>query len=138
MSTTVDTPSAIRSSTVPSTPAMSSPLDVRIAVGRDHDVAVTASGAIGPDGAATITELVRALAGTGALHVIVDLAGPAGHGHATVSRLLEPVRAMLRARGGWLIVAGDDETAATATTRQPDLHDAFAAYREVLRSDGSR
>jgi hypothetical protein len=138
MFTTVDTPSAIRSSTVSSAPAMSSPLDIRIAAGRDHDVAVTVSGVIGPDGAAIISELVRALAGTGALHVIVDLVGPAGHGQAIVSRLLEPVRAGLRARGGWLMVAGDDETAATATTRLPDLHDAFAAYRGVLRSDGGR
>lgn len=134
MSTTIDTPSPIPASTPAS--ALSSPLDVRIAIGRDHDVAVTASGVIGPDGAATITELVRALAGTGALHVIVDLAGPAGHGHSTVSRLLDPVRLLLRARGGWLMVAGDDETA--APMRLPDLHDAFAAYRGALGSDGGR
>jgi hypothetical protein len=129
MSTTIDTPSPVPSS------ALSSSLDVRIAIGRDNDVAVTASGVIGPDGAATIAELVRALAGTGALHVIVDLAGPAGHGHATVSRLLDPVRLLLRARGGWLMVAGDDETA--APLRLPDLHDAFAAYRDVVSSAGS-
>ncbi|MGI5129981.1 hypothetical protein ACQEVB_24485 [Pseudonocardia sp. CA-107938] len=106
--------------------AVTSPLDIDIALGRAHEVALTVRGPIGSEAAATVAELVRALVTTGAVHVIVDLEGAAGAGEVT--RMLGPVGATLRSRGGRLLIAGDGEALCLFGS---DLQDAFSAYRAV-------
>lgn len=126
MSITVDEPAR----TTSDARAATSPIDIGIAVGSARDAAVTVRGPIDPEGAATVSELVRALVTTGAVHVIVDLEGSVGLG-GDVTRLLEPVGAALRAGGGWLMIAGDDVALSTTPSRGSDLEDAFSAYLAV-------
>jgi hypothetical protein len=110
--------------------AVSSPLDIDIAAGCAEDVTLTVRGPIGPDAAATVAELVRALVTTGAVNVIVDLEGSVGPG-GDVTRKLGPLGAALRSRGGRLLIAGDGEAMAGASMSGSDLQNAFAAYREI-------
>jgi len=117
---------------IPARPRSRSPLDVRIATGSAGDAAVTVRGPVDPDGAATVAELVRALVATGATHVILDLDSEDAHAELGVARMLRPLGAALRSRGGWLMVAGDGGLP-SSSARDVDLLDAFSAYQDVVR-----
>jgi hypothetical protein len=131
MTATADAPFSTVSIPAVSRPAC--PLDVRIATDTAGDAAVTVRGHVDPGGATTVVELVRALVATGAVHVIVDVDGADAPGDLGVTRLLAPLRAALRSRGGWLMVAGDGGVPSTSA-RDVDLQDAFSAYRDVIAS----
>jgi hypothetical protein len=112
-------------------------LDIAIATSGARDAAVTVSGLVDPDGAATVVALVGVLVAAGAVHVIVDLDGADPHGGAGVSRKLQPLASALRARGGRLLIAGDDVAVSPASLHDSDLQEAFAAYRDVIASGGA-
>ena len=113
------------------------PLDIAIATSSARSAAVTVRGAVDPDGAATVVELVRVLVAAGAVHVIVDLDGADPHGDAGVSRRLQPLGAVLQARGGRLLIAGDDAAVPAESSLGSELQDAFSAYRDVIASGGA-
>ncbi len=122
---------------IPMPSSAPAPLDIAIATSSARDAAVTIRGPVDPDGAATVVELVGVLVAAGAVHVIVDLDGADPHGGAGVSQKLQPLASALRARGGQLLIAGDDAAVSAVSLHDSDLQEAFAAYRDVIASGGS-
>lgn len=122
---------------IPMSSSAPAPLDIAIATSSARDAAVTVRGLVDPDGATTVVELVGVLVAAGAVRVIVDLDGADPHGGAGVSRKLQPLASALRARGGRLLIAGDDAAVSAASLQDSDLQEAFAAYRDVIASGGA-
>jgi hypothetical protein len=135
MTVTADAPSTTAPIPMPS--SAPAPLDIAIATGSARDAAVTVRGPVDPRGAATVVELVSVLVAAGAVHVIVDLDGADPHRDAGVSRKLQPLASMLRARGGRLLIAGGTVSVLGTSPHDSDLQEAFSAYREVIAAGGA-
>jgi hypothetical protein len=96
----------------------------------DGDALVATRGVLDDAAVAMLRGVLTALEGRRARRVLVDLTG-SDDIPATVTELLDRLRLLLEARGGWLLVEG------VPSEREPSLLDVFAAYSDAVAAPPS-
>ncbi|GAY11586.1 hypothetical protein [Pseudonocardia sp. N23] len=96
----------------------------------DDDVVVSVRGPLDDATVRRATRLLAVVDTEGVRHVILD-AATSPEAPAALRGVLDPLRARLQARGGWLLVEG-----AAAVPHEPSLLEVFAAYSQAVRGAG--